>query len=54
MDNLTRTIVVVGAGVATTYLTAKLMKELRLPAYAAPVVGTVVGHVVNNAVHRLS
>lgn len=41
------------AGVVTTWATGKIVKELKLPAYAAPLVGTAVGMVVNNTAQRL-
>lgn len=41
------------AGAVTTWITGKVVKELKLPAVAAPVVGTVIGMMVNNAVSRL-
>ena len=41
------------AGVATTWVTGKVVKELKLPAAAAPLVGAAVGMAVNNAVSRL-
>ena len=43
----------VAAGAVTTWATGKVVKELKLPAVAAPLVGTAIGMVVNNAVSRL-
>ncbi|MET7419181.1 hypothetical protein [Dactylosporangium sp. NPDC005555] len=43
----------VGTGIATTWLTAKVMKELKLPAIASPIVGAAVAMAVNKLVSRL-
>ncbi len=41
------------AGAVATWATGKIMKWLRIPGYAAPLVGTAVTMVVSNAVKRL-
>ncbi|WP_158273827.1 hypothetical protein [Micromonospora sp. RP3T] len=46
-------IVSFAAGAVATWATGKIVKELRIPGYAAPLVGTAVTMVVNNAVKRL-
>lgn len=45
--------ITLATGVATTWLTAKVMQRLKLPAVAAPIVGAGVGIVVNKLVSRL-
>ena len=40
-------------GAVTTWATGKVVKELDVPAYAAPLVGTAIGMIVNNAARRL-
>lgn len=47
------TIVAVGAALATTWLTGKVVKSLGVPAVAAPVVGLVVGKLVDDFAKRL-
>lgn len=53
MNDMTRTAVRIAAGAATTYLTGRVVKELRLPAAATPIVSIVVGGLVDRAVRRL-
>ncbi|MEV4508104.1 hypothetical protein AB0K00_03995 [Dactylosporangium sp. NPDC049525] len=46
-------VLTVATGVATTWLTARVMKELKLPTAASPIVGVVVAAAVNKLVGRL-
>lgn len=41
------------AGAGSTWATSKIMKALKLPAFAAPLVGAAVGMAVNRAARRL-
>jgi putative flippase GtrA len=45
-------VITAATGVATTWLTAKVMKELKLPMVAAPFVGAGVAMVVNRFASR--
>ncbi|WP_157626877.1 hypothetical protein [Micromonospora maris] len=40
-------------GAVATWATGRIVKELRVPAYAAPLVGTVVTMAANSAAKRL-
>lgn len=46
-------IIAVGAAVATTWATGKVVKALGVPAVAAPIVGLVVGKLVDDFAKRL-
>ena len=46
-------IISLAVGAVATWATDKIMKELRIPGYAAPLVGTAVTMAVNSAAKRL-
>ncbi|WFE62892.1 hypothetical protein [Micromonospora sp. WMMD714] len=46
-------IISLAAGMVATWATSQIVKELKIPAYAAPLVGTAVTMAVNSAAKRL-
>ncbi|WP_433530460.1 hypothetical protein ACQPYA_30660 [Micromonospora sp. CA-263727] len=46
-------IINLAVGTVVTWATSKIVKELRIPVYAAPLVGTAVTVAVNSAAKRL-
>lgn len=50
--NVKAFLISLAAGGVATWATRQIVKELKVPAYAAPFVGVAVGAVVNNAVAR--
>ncbi|SCE71840.1 hypothetical protein GA0074695_0554 [Micromonospora viridifaciens] len=46
-------IISLAVGTVATWASGKIMKELRIPAYAAPLVGTAATMAVNSAAKRL-
>lgn len=46
-------IISLAVGTVATWATGRIMKELKIPAHAAPLVGTAVTMAVNSAAKRL-